>query len=187
MEARQTPWPRAWLMTDERLGDRLWEAIGNLPEGTGGVVFRHYSLGEAERLALGWKVASVAGARGLTLAVAGSRSLAEHLGAQLVHNTGMVGPLPLSRAVHDEGEARVARSARASLVFVSPIFPTHSHPDRAALGVDRALALAELAGCPVIALGGMSAQRFGALQAATSDAFHGYAGIDCWLSGPSRE
>jgi thiamine-phosphate pyrophosphorylase len=68
-------------------------------------------------------------------------------------------------------------------VFVSPVFPTRSHPGRAALGVDRALALAELAGCPAIALGGMSAERFAALRGG----FYGFAGIDCWLKGPSRE
>jgi thiamine-phosphate pyrophosphorylase len=187
MEARQTPWPRAWLMTDERLGDRLWEALGNLPEGAGGVVFRHYSLGEAERLALGREVAAIAEARGLTLAVAGSSGLAEQLGAQLVHNPDVAGSLPLSMAVHDEREAKAANKAGASFVFVSPVFSTRSHPEQAALGVDRALALAELAGCLAIALGGMDAERFGALQVATSDAFHGYAGIDCWLRGPSRE
>lgn len=179
MEARQTPWPRAWLMTDERIGDRLWEAIENLPEGAGGVVFRHYSLGEAERLALGREVAAVAEARGLTLAVAGSSSLAEQLGARLVHNPDKVGALPLSLAVHNESEAMAAKGAGASLAFVSPVFPTRSHPEGTALGVDRALALAESAGCLAIALGGMSEERFETLR----DGFYGFAGIDCWLGG----
>jgi len=178
MEARQTPWPRAWLMTDERLGDRLWEALANLPEGAGGVVFRHYSLEETERLALAREVATFAGARGLALAVAGSRSLADQLGAQLVHNPERGGPLPWSLAVHGNAEAMAAKSAGASLAFVSPVFPTRSHSDRAALGVDRAVALAELAGCPAIALGGMDAERFQAL----GNRFYGYAGIDCWLA-----
>ena len=177
MEARQTPWPRAWLMTDERLGDRLWEALANLPEGAGGVVFRHYSLGETERLALGREVAANADARGLMLAVAGSSSLAEELGAQLAHNPESAGSLPLSRAVHDNAEAMAAKSWGASLAFVSPVFPTRSHPDRTALGVDRAWVLAEVAGCPAIALGGMSAKRFETL----GNRFYGYAGIDCWL------
>ena len=178
MEARQTPWPRAWLMTDERLGDRLWEALANLPEGAGGVVFRHYSLGETERLALGREVAANADARGITLAVAGSNSLAEQLGAQLVHNPDTAGTLRMSLAVHDNAEATAAKNSGASLAFVSPVFPTLSHPDRGALGVDPAWALAELAGCPAIALGGMDAERFRAL----GNRFYGYAGIDCWLA-----
>ena len=178
MEARQTPWPRAWLMTDERLGDRLWEALANLPDGAGGVVFRHYSLGKTERLNLGREVATIAGERGLTLAVAGSRSLAEQLGAQLAHNPDLAGALPLSLAVHDNAEAMAAKSSGASLAFVSPVLPTRSHPDRAALGVDRAWELAKLAGCPAIALGGMDAERFETLR----DRFYGYAGIGCWLA-----
>jgi thiamine-phosphate pyrophosphorylase len=183
MEARQTSWPRAWLMTDERLGDRLWEALDKLPEGAGGIVFRHYSLNEGERLALGEEVASVARERGLTLAVAGSQRLAAQLNARLVHNPDSAGPLPLSRSVHDEGEAMAARNAAASLAFISPMFSTRSHPDRSALGVDRALALAEISGCPAIALGGLNAERFEALR----DGFHGWAAIDAWLRGPSRE
>ena len=31
MTANQPPWPRDWLMTDERMGERLWEAIGPRP------------------------------------------------------------------------------------------------------------------------------------------------------------
>ncbi len=49
MTARQTAWPRTWLMTDERLGIRLWEAIDRLPKDSG-IVFRHYALARAERL-----------------------------------------------------------------------------------------------------------------------------------------
>src|SRR5689334_929118 len=50
MPARQ-PLPRLWLMTDERLGERLPDAIARLPNGAG-IVFRHYSLAEAARRAL---------------------------------------------------------------------------------------------------------------------------------------
>ena len=42
MTDRQRPWPRAWLMTDERMGERLWEAIDRLPVKHSGIVFRHY-------------------------------------------------------------------------------------------------------------------------------------------------
>jgi thiamine-phosphate pyrophosphorylase len=177
MAANQSPWPREWLMTDERLGDRLWEALERLPAGAGGVVFRHAGLDPADRLALGQEVAAVASARGLTLAVARSQTLAEELGAQLVHNPDFAGKLPFSRSVHEEGEAITARDAGASLVFISPVFPTRSHPDRPPLGIGRALTLANLAGVPAIALGGMNAERFESL----SGQFHGYAGIDCWL------
>jgi thiamine-phosphate pyrophosphorylase len=166
MAANQSPWPREWLMTDERIGDRLWEAIEALPSG-GGVVFRHYSLSEADRRELGLRVAEMARERGLVLAVAGSRRLADELRAQLVHNPDEPGVLRSSLAVHDLQQAD----------------PTRSHPGARHLGTDEAVALAKMAGCPAIALGGMDQRRFEVLQAATSNAFHGYAGIDCWLRG----
>ena len=50
MPSRQ-PVPRLWLMTDERLGDGLHDAVARLPAGAG-IVFRHYSLPEEGRRAL---------------------------------------------------------------------------------------------------------------------------------------
>jgi len=177
MTVNQPPWPRDWLMTDERMGERLWEAIGRVPAETGGIVFRHYSLNSAQRLDLGESVAEAAGARKLTLAVARDPELAERLGAKLVHNPSGPSGLPFSRSVHDEREARAARQAGADLVFISPIFATHSHPGTPALGAERAARLAEMAGCPAIALGGMTFGRFWEL----GPAFTGWAGIDAWL------
>src|SRR5690348_8595128 len=45
---RRQPLPRLWLMTDERQGDALWEALERLPRGAG-IVFRHYGLSAGER------------------------------------------------------------------------------------------------------------------------------------------
>lgn len=177
MTANQPQWPRDWLMTDERMGDGLWEAIGRLPQGTGGIVFRHYGLAPAERFGLGERVAELARARKLMLAVARDSTLAGQLGASLVHNPSEAGDLPFSRSVHDECEARAAGKEGADLVFISPIYPTRSHPGGAALGVDRAARLARLANCPAIALGGMTFGKFWEL----GPAFHGWAGIDAWL------
>ena len=47
--------------------------------------------------------------------------------------------------------------AGADLLFLSPLFPTHSHPGAPALGRARFAALARGARPPVIALGGMRA------------------------------
>jgi thiamine-phosphate pyrophosphorylase len=177
MAANQPLWPWQWLMTDERLGDRLWEAADRLPAG-GGIIFRHYRLADSDRLALGLKVARLASERNLALGVAGSRRLAERLGASLVHNPDGPGDLPCSMAVHDEAEARAANQAGAVLAFIAPVYGTRSHPGRPPLGPERAVELASLVGCPVIALGGMNESRFLALR---ERGFHGFAGIDCWL------
>ena len=99
MTARQTAWPHTWLMTDERLGARLWEAIDRLPENSG-VVFRHYALGPVERLSLADKVASTCRSRGFALAVAADADLARVVGADLIHNP----PVPTDRpALHQSG------------------------------------------------------------------------------------
>ena len=186
MAANQPPWPREWLMTDERIGERLWDAIRALPQGAG-IVFRHYGLAYADRFELGLRISTLARERDLLLAVAGSTALAEKLGAALVHNPDACGILPVSRAVHDQQQALMARSAGAALVFVAPVHPTRSHPGAPVLGPERAADLARQAACPAIALGGMDEERFTRLDAAHPGAFHGYAGIDCWLKGSSRE
>jgi thiamine-phosphate pyrophosphorylase len=121
----------------------------------------------------------LANERKLTLAVSRDPRLAERLGAQLVHNASAPTELPVSRSVHDEREALAARDAETALVFVSPVFPTRSHPEATALGAVRATKLAEMAASPAIALGGMTFGRFWEL----GPAFHGWAAIDAWLEG----
>ncbi|HEY0106935.1 MAG TPA: thiamine phosphate synthase, partial [Rhizomicrobium sp.] len=59
----------------------------------------------------------------------------------------------ISAAMH--GAPLVPR--HLDFVFLSPVFPTRSHPDRAALGAVRANALARTARVPVYALGGIDA------------------------------
>ncbi len=176
MTARQTAWPRTWLMTDERLGVRLWEAIDRMPKASG-IVLRHYTLAPAERLSLAAEVASTCQARGFTLAVAGDIDMARTVGASLIHNPPAVpAGIPFSKAIHSLEEAEATARIGASLVFVSPVFATRSHPDATALGPDHAKRLADAVGVPAIALGGMSARRFAELEG-----FYGWAGIDAWL------
>ena len=69
---RRKPIPRLWLMTDERMGERLWEALTAVPRG-GCVVFRHFGTPGAARAVLFAKVARVARRRGLVLLLAGPR------------------------------------------------------------------------------------------------------------------
>lgn len=181
-------WPTAWLMTDERLGDQLWEALDRAGDVRGGVVFRHYRTPEPERRLLAGRVAEVARRRGITLAIARDAALARELGAALVHAP--AGPtlgLPCSRPVHDQGEAQAAARDATALVFVSPVYPTRSHPGAPALGERRAAELATVAGVPAVALGGVDAARWPRLREL---GFVGWAGIDAWVrakEGPLRE
>jgi thiamine-phosphate pyrophosphorylase len=179
MNARQTEWPREWLMTDERMGEQLWAAMERLRPSTSGIVFRHYSLAPDEREALARRVAAISRERDISLAIAADAEMATALGAQLVHNPSKLpAGLPFSRSVHSVAEAEAARSEGASLVFISAVYATNSHPGRKPLGPGLAARIAEAADVPAIALGGMDAQKFAALPCG---AFYGWAGIDAWI------
>jgi thiamine-phosphate pyrophosphorylase len=184
MTDRQRDWPRAWLMTDERMGEKLWTAIDRLPIKHAGIVFRHYSLRDDDRATLARRVADICHRKSLALAVAGDEDLALTVGADLVHNPPEPAlRLPFSQSVHSLGEAETARVAGAAIVFVSPIFRTRSHPGTRLLGRPLAGRIAQAAGVPAIALGGMDALRFARLQ---RDGFYGWAGIDAWLGDAIR-
>lgn len=172
MTPRQ-PLPRRWLMTDERLGERLFAALERLPPG-GGIVFRHYSLAPAERRALFDRVKTAARRRGQLLLLAGPAEEAQAWGADGSHgcdpDTGL-----RSAPAHDGAEIRAAEASGAALVFLSPVFPTRSHPGAPVLGTDGFSRLAAQTALPVVALGGMDEARFASLDGAW-----GWAGIDAW-------
>jgi thiamine-phosphate pyrophosphorylase len=161
-------------MTDERLGDRLFEAIERLPDGAG-IVFRHYSLARPERKVLFARVASAARPRSLMLLLAGPAEEAIAWGADGSHGRGPGDGIRTAPA-HDLAEIRAAESAGAALIFLSPVFETASHPGAPTLGPEGFDALAGESAVPVAALGGMDEARFSRLERA-----YGWAGIDAWL------
>jgi thiamine-phosphate pyrophosphorylase len=163
-------------MTDERIGDRLWDAIDRLPRGSWRAsCSATYALSDDERAELGKSIATIADRRELLLAVAGSVQLAERLGAALCHNPDAPTGLPISLSVHDDNEAARANEIGTDLAFVSPVYGTRSHPGTASLGTGRAATLAQLIKCPAIALGGMNPTRFDHLDAIHPGLFHGFA------------
>lgn len=167
---RRQPLPRLWLMTDERQGEGLWEALERLPKGSG-VVFRLHSLAPAERRKLFDRVRRVARRRRLLLVVDG-----KGLRGDGVHG-GRRGAF--SASAHDLRELKTAERHGAKLVFLSPAFPTRSHPGARALGTVRFGLIAGQARIPVIALGGVDARKARRLPH-----IYGWAGIDAWMSSP---
>jgi thiamine-phosphate pyrophosphorylase len=155
-------------MTDERQGDALWHALEALPRG-GGVVFRHHKLPPRERRVLFEQVRQEARRRGLVLVTSGARLP----GADGVHNRRGTGLRTAS--AHNRREIRRAARRGADLIFLSPVFPTRSHPSARPLGPRRFAMLARQTGVRVIALGGMDARRFRRLRGA-----YGWAGIDAF-------
>jgi thiamine-phosphate pyrophosphorylase len=69
----------------------------------------------------------------------------------------MLGPdVLIGRSTHSASEARDAHEAGANYVFLGPIWPTASHPDRAPLGVD---VIAAAAPAQIVAIGGVTPAR----------------------------
>ena len=165
---RRQPLPRLWLMTDERMGDRLWIALERLPARSG-VVFRHYSLDPDARRVLWGDIRTIARRRRLVLIAAG----APLPGADGCHNRRGSGIRTAS--AHNLRELRAAERRGADLVFLSPVFATRSHPNATALGGARFTLIARQAQVPAIALGGMDARKARLLRGA-----YGWAAIDAW-------
>lgn len=179
---RNRPLPETWLMTDARFGDDLIPAIRRLPQGSG-VILRHYNLAPADRRKLFKQVQQVCRQRGHVLLLAGDEQVALTWRADGFHARGRVTRSKLVRSapVHDLSELREAAHSRADLVFISPVFPTQSHPQGSVLGRMAFARLAKL-GHPmrVIALGGMTRQRAQSLHKFT----HGWAAIDTFRKNP---
>ena len=163
-------YPVCWLMTDERLGDQLWQALRRLPPGAG-VVFRHHATPPAERRTLLRRVERIATAKRLVLIVAGGGS-----GKAGAHGVTRARGLR-SAAAHDRRQAIVGVRQGAAVLFVSPVYATRSHPTAAPLGPMCAARIAGRLGAWVIALGGMDARRWRRIR---SLGFDGWAAIDAW-------
>jgi thiamine-phosphate pyrophosphorylase len=79
--------------------------------------------------------------------------------------------------IHDVRELRRALLKRRTLILLSPLYPTRSHPDWKPLPRMRAAALARLGRRKLFALGGMDARRFARVRRL---GFQGWAGISAF-------
>jgi thiamine-phosphate pyrophosphorylase len=162
-------------MTDERQGDALLDIVERLPQGAG-IVFRHYRLPPIERRALFRDVKAVARRGRHMLLLSGSWALAQSWGADGSHGRGP-GEGLRSAPAHDHREIREAERAGADLIFLSPVYPTRSHPGAPALGPARFGSLCRRTRLPVVALGGVDESRARGLIARGA---YGWGGIDAW-------
>ena len=162
--------PSLWLVTDAvRLPDPL-AAAARLPRGAG-VLARDLAPAVLARLA------ALARRRALVLLVAGDgrAALAVKAGLHLPDRRPARGVLPfllarragvpgavLALAAHAGARpAARGRRLRPDLAFLSPIFPTRSHPGAPALGPLRWQSVARRLGVPAAALGGVAAATAG--------------------------
>jgi thiamine-phosphate pyrophosphorylase len=150
------PVPKRWFVVDERSKEVLWRTARKLPRGSGLLVLFH-SLPKGRRARLTIKLRRLGLGHGLTIA--------DEAAGDAVR-------------VHNVAELRRALLQRSTLIFLSPIYPTRSHPERKPLHRMKAAAMTRASSVPVLALGGMSERRFRSLERL---GFHGWAGIDAWI------
>lgn len=180
--------PGLWLMTDERVDDAtLLACLVRLPRAEAGIVFRHYRTPVAKRRSLFVKIAAIARRRGLILLLGGKARTAIAWKADGWHGPddrlracrGMIH----SRAAHNPMEIKAAMQSRADLLFLSPLYPTRSHPGEPSLGRVKFARLARQSTLPVIALGGVRPCHQRQLKILGAS---GWAAIDGLTVGPRR-
>ena len=156
------PLPNLWLLSDERNDARLEPALANLPEGSG-FVFRHYHLKETARQQRYLALRDLCLAHGHLMILSGDAETATAWQANGIYGSpaklGERAGLLRLATVHALREVGLANHARVDGMFLSPVFPTRSHPDASCLGVANFRSIAAQAESPVIALGGMTAER----------------------------
>ncbi|WP_233997253.1 thiamine phosphate synthase [Porphyrobacter sp. HT-58-2] len=153
--------PALWLLSDQRNDAVLEDAIRRLPPGSG-FVFRHYHLDVDARAARFAQLLPLLRSAGHWAIVSDGLRTAEAWGADGVYGVrGLIAPAGFHwiATAHNEAEIADANANGASAVMLSPVFPTRSHPGAETLGAERFRGLAALSAIPVIALGGMTAER----------------------------
>ena len=175
--------PRLHAPTDDRvlaLPDFLKRARALMDQGVG-VHLRSGTRSAREMLAMAqalpgcWindrvDIARVAGARGVHLPAAG---------LDIAAVRALVPHAVVGRSCHSVHEARTALNAGADYAFLGPIWPTASHPDRPALGVNSIEEAAPVG--RVIAIGGITLERVAECRAKGA---WGVAGISALWDSP---
>lgn len=173
-EARARGLPPLWFMTDRaRVADQVGVAA-TLPKGAG-VILRDYDAPDRARLAR--ELAEICRRRSLLFLVAGDERLAASAGADGLHlpqwQARRIAAIRrchpswlITTAAHDRIALRRAALAGADAAFLSPVFPTRSHPDAPSLGSVRFAALVRSTDMPVYALGGVDTETIDRLRPA---------------------
>ena len=184
MTSRLHALPRRWFLTDARLGETVWAVLAGLPLDVG-VIVRVKDLKRDRALAR--QLIAACRKRGLTVLLAGPVREAQRLRADGAHlaeaqtrrgsNRRPRSGFLLTAAAHSR--PALIRAARLGVdgAFLSPVFPTRSHPNARTFGAVRFGLLKQGLSVRVLALGGMdetSAIRLAPLRP------YGWGAIDAW-------
>ncbi len=192
--------PRLLLITDSRLDlrlDRKLEILEQALRGGVDAILLRERLDKPQWLALAAETRALTASHGASLFIHTHADIVAAVDADGLHlPSRMIDDVPAARqwlqdhgldnvlisvACHDADELRRAGKRGSDLALLSPVFPTRSHPDRPALGVERFRELARRAGMPVLALGGITTENRKLL------AGHGVAVISAIMHAPQPE
>ena len=167
--------PSLLLITDSRRysDDHLFTVLDRvLGKGVDAILLREKELSSAKLLALAAKLRELTTARGAALYIHTQADIASAVNADGVHvASGDIMNIPairswlndadktVSASCHTKQELGLAEQYGADFVFLSPVFPTQSHPGAASLGVDQFNSLSSQTPLPVIALGGIDSDN----------------------------
>ena len=185
MTYRPNAFPRRWFLTDSRLGEQVWPVLAGLPQDVG-VIVRVKDPRRDKPLAR--RLIAACRKRGLTVLLSGPVLLALELKADGAHlpeaearrgsNRRPRAGFLLTAAAHSRPALIRAERLGADGAFLSPVFPTRSHPGARTLGVPRFGMMKQGLSVPVLALGGMdeaAAKRLSPMQP------YGWGAIDAWM------
>ncbi len=166
------PEPPLLVVTDRRQARLPLPALAAAVFEGGGrwLVLRDKDLARPERMALGRHLMEIAAPFGATVLMSGDIEAAMAAGTAGLHLPRGGDPAAARRALgpsaliglsaHDLGEARRAAAGGADYVTLSPVFASASKPGYGpALGLEALAEVAAAVELPVLALGGVTAER----------------------------
>jgi len=172
--------PSLTLITDSsRYPDDLLFSVMEkaLKHGLDAILIREKELSSAKFLALASRVRALTSAYGAALYIHTQVDIAAAVDADGVHlASGDISNITAVRSwlndpaktvsvsCHNLQEIKLAEKFSADFLFLSPVFPTASHPGAEHLGVKTFIDMASQSAVPVIALGGVDCDNRSQLQ-----------------------
>jgi len=189
--------PQLTLITDSSRfsGDPFFKSVEMaLRGGVDALLVREKSMDSARLLAFSSRLRKLAYQYRARLIIHTQADVAAAVGADGVHvGSADIQNIPairmwlgesdqtVSASCHNLNELEQAQSYGADYVFLSPVFPTATHPGAPHLGIEGFQQLASRVALPVIALGGITVQNFKMVEA------DGYAVIEALLGSEDPE
>lgn len=171
------------FFTDRRKTNII-QTISNLPSHYI-VIFREYSLSYQKRLELAIKIQKICQKRNLKLIIGKNINLAQEVSADGIHFSDhdsfsgdyhkIKNKFFVSCSFHSKESILKYKNLNFDIKFLSPIFPTTSHKNQKALGIEYLKDITENKNIKICPLGGINMQNITQLQNLN---ISGIAGID---------